>query len=283
MGVRGLTLLAFTFLHGACGDETTDDSVDTDTDVDTEVDTDVTDITDTDTTPLPAPELAGAWQDNRGLNHQIDAVAWVTGSVVFEIVSFDDDEQLIIARNSDDNPNDPGKFSRIDWTTDGGYYWFCQTVGNAESADDASSAPSADADAPSMMGCDGSPWARMIPLAIAGAYVNKDDDDITLDFTQDVIAELNDDEDYVLEFHLSRYDNDDRWFTARNDEANFFDAGKWSRFEWLVLAEVLYLCQVAFQEETEEDALSVPPANAFSSADGCRGYPWDKFVDVDKQ
>lgn len=79
-------------------------------------------------------------------------------------------------------------------------------------------------------------------------------------------------------FHVLRFDAAERWLLARNDAANEFNAGLYSRFDWVEVGGVLWYCQSAFDAASEEDALAAS-ANADDPATGgCGGFPWSQLT-----
>ena len=104
-------------------------------------------------------------------------------------------------------------------------------------------------------------------------------------------------------FHISQYSNDEGFVIAQNDSearSQYCDdwsleaytqedcetgggtwidlADKWSRFDIFSDADGgLHYCQIAFDADTEEDALAVS-ADASDLAAGCNGFGWSQLL-----
>lgn len=63
---------------------------------------------------------------------------------------------------------------------------------------------------------------------------------------------------------------------AENDASNGFAPGKFSRFDWVVDGDLLYVCQSAFDAETADAAANTEPADPSDPANGgCGGmFSW---------
>jgi hypothetical protein len=77
-----------------------------------------------------------------------------------------------------------------------------------------------------------------------------------------------------LVFHVSAYDNEERWVVAQNDAANEWNPSLYSRFDWTVADGTTYFCQTAYDAATEADALAATPADASDLMGGCGGFSW---------
>ncbi len=113
----------------------------------------------------PPGTLLGDFVDDYGIRYSITPEVWGQGRVTrYEIVEWDVEERVAIARNAETNPGDAGLFTRIDWVmlNDGGEYpWaFCYAVYDAPTPEAARAAPGTDRDEP-RTGCGGYPFSRM--------------------------------------------------------------------------------------------------------------------------
>ncbi|RMG98097.1 MAG: hypothetical protein D6705_06695 [Deltaproteobacteria bacterium] len=113
-------------------------------------------------------EIAGMYVDEWGTSHDIDESTWTMDfgggtPAVFHVLSYDNDADFLVARNDDANDYNPGLYSRFDWTYAMGALWYCQTVFDAPTAQDAENAPPADATDPSTGGCGGFAWTNLTP------------------------------------------------------------------------------------------------------------------------
>jgi hypothetical protein len=82
-------------------------------------------------------------------------------------------------------------------------------------------------------------------------------------------------------YHITQFDNADRYVIAENDAANGYAAGLWSRFDWFVDGDSgLWYCQTSYDAATEDDALGTPRADDSDIATtGCGGtFPWSSLT-----
>lgn len=112
-------------------------------------------------------DIAGTWTDQYDTTHVIDADAWEqimsTGSSVFEIVEYDNDEDWAIAQNGAANGFSPNLFSRFEWTQVGAQLYFCQVLFDGKTEQAAREAGPADPADPATAGCSGFAWSQLNP------------------------------------------------------------------------------------------------------------------------
>ncbi len=78
-------------------------------------------------------------------------------------------------------------------------------------------------------------------------------------------------------FHVVEFDNDVGWVITRNDDQNSFNAGKYSKFEWLEDSQgQSFFCQSVFESVTEEGTMDTS-ANRDDLEIGCRGMGWKRY------
>jgi len=100
-------------------------------------------------------------------------------------------------------------------------------------------------------------------------------------------------------FHLLDFSNDETWVVARNDCANAYFPGLYSRFDWLVVeggeggaagaagaggaaaADSIYFCQIGYDEASQVAARQLPPADRANLKKGCDGFPWSRLTPND--
>lgn len=111
------------------------------------------------------PDIAGIYVDNYGGLQEVASSVWISGPLVFEICSVDNAKHQIIAHNSTRNQYNPDKYSRFDWTTSRNRLWYCQTVYDAASPEQAASAPAPDTLDPRTHGCGQSEWSTLVRLS----------------------------------------------------------------------------------------------------------------------
>ncbi|MFM2162542.1 MAG: hypothetical protein RLZZ383_2054 [Pseudomonadota bacterium] len=75
-------------------------------------------------------------------------------------------------------------------------------------------------------------------------------------------------------FTVASWDDAEGWIVARNDAANEYYAGLWSRFDWLRREGELYACQSVYDAADQEAAELAPRGDDTDLRTGCGGYPW---------
>ena len=76
-------------------------------------------------------------------------------------------------------------------------------------------------------------------------------------------------------FTITHYDNDARFAIAQNGADNAFNPNLWSRFDWVYKSQQLYICQVAYSEQTAAAAQAAEAADTTDPAtSGCGGFTW---------
>ena len=109
--------------------------------------------------------LLGEYEDDYGSRHSVRAGEWVQHPRNrFVITHWDTAASYLIARNADSNPEDAGRWTRIDWVPLAGmppYEWaFCFSTWNAPTAEAAAAVRVANKAAP-RTGCAGHPFTRL--------------------------------------------------------------------------------------------------------------------------
>jgi len=108
------------------------------------------------------PAIAGAFVDEWGTAHTIDAATWDQGWGLWNISRFSNLHQNVIAQNDAGNGFFPGLWSRFDWTEQAGDTWYCQTAYDAPTEWAARSTPPADT-GDILGGCAGFAWTLLTP------------------------------------------------------------------------------------------------------------------------
>jgi len=107
-------------------------------------------------------EIVGSWVDDWDTSHVITQDDWTMATSVFNITQFDNDADFLVAQNDSDNDYNPDKWSRFDWTEDGGDLYYCQIAYDAD--DEATAAADTSADSGDLdTGCGGFSWSRLNP------------------------------------------------------------------------------------------------------------------------
>jgi len=221
--------------------------------------------------PMDPVPFAGTWVDGWDTSHEISDEAWQMGESGFSFVEVDAESMHIIAENDADNEYNPGKFSRFDWTVVDEVTWFCQTTYDADDADAARAVARADDSDPATGGCGTFAWSRLYePLPIRGDWVDNWGGSHTVKEWQWTSGESS--------FAVTAYDTEAGWIVAQNAPDNEYNPDLWSRFEWTQADGQLYFCQVAYNAETEADALAAGPADDSDPANGgCSSFAWSEL------
>jgi hypothetical protein len=277
---------ALATLTAACGDADSGETTDTGvadagvTDAGTaDVTADASDTSDTST----SPEIQGVWVDGFGFSHWVTAEQWQSGwgptALRFVIVEQNDDAMWLVAENDADNEFNPGLFSRFEWTFSDEQLYYCQSVFDAPSADDAATADPADA-SDLESGCNGFGWSSLTEgqgdLAIVGTWTDGFGTHTVDDaWTQDY------DDGSPLAFVIVEWNNVERWLVAQNASDNAFYPDLFSRFEWTWTdTDDLAYCQSSFDAETADDARNADRANLDDLDTGCAGFSWSTLSPV---
>lgn len=202
--------------------------------------------------PLPAWELDSRTLRFAGLGEE-------------EVVAFSNDEQQVVIFA--DNPLLPRGYARWSWTWDAGSLYLCPGAARP-SFYGAISAPYPDATAPSVGGCNGSPWIEAAEIGPDVAGVWLDEWGTTHTITADRWEQ-----DWGG-WEVSWYSNLDAAIVAQNDAANAFFPGMWSRFDWYDDGVDLWYCQTAYAAASAWEARSTPAADSGDLLGGCGGFSW---------
>ena len=110
-------------------------------------------------------------------------------------------------------------------------------------------------------------------LAIAGSYVDQygTEHDITESSWTQTFGGYP-----PSVFDIAVHDNVQEWLVAHNDDANPFNPGAWSRFDWVGGGDGhLYYCQTTFDAPDQDSAeQTARPADTDPATSGCGGFPW---------
>jgi len=109
--------------------------------------------------------LVGTFIDDYGIKYEINDTLWTQfPGIRYNVISWNIDENYLLALNDDKNISDSGLYTRIDYMTFENmepYTWgFCLTTYNAETVEEARDKAVADRENPKI-GCNGHPFSRM--------------------------------------------------------------------------------------------------------------------------
>jgi len=82
------------------------------------------------------------------------------------------------------------------------------------------------------------------------------------------------DEAEPMSWDITQRDDEAGWLVAENGQDQPVSRGMWSRFDWTVFEDTLYICRTITAEGDEEDALAAEPADSADLATGCKGGAW---------
>ena len=81
--------------------------------------------------------------------------------------------------------------------------------------------------------------------------------------------------------HITQFDNEKGFIIAQNDKVKSYNPEKWSRFDFTEKDGKIYFCQIAYDKESEAEALAVTDADRTDPAtSGCGDYSWTELTEV---
>ncbi len=118
------------------------------------------------TSSLEFIQILGTYEDSYNSGHKISAESWVVSfgesTSTYEILSFDNANRVIIALNGEDSFN-PGEYSRFEWVYVDSKLFYCQSVYDGQTIEEAEEDQSSSSSDPIGGGC-GSydfPWTPL--------------------------------------------------------------------------------------------------------------------------
>ncbi len=184
------------------------------------------------------------------------------------VVEWDNEGNWAVLQNPEDDPWNPGKFSKVVWTdVDGETFWMCTVAFGLDSADDAVAAEDvSDAGDPATGGCSDFPWTRFkAPLWLEGSWAdNYGGTTLITSFAYGPAA-------------MSDWSNTDKWFITQNPADDEWNPSKFARAVWAEADDdSVWVCTVDFGLETfDEAAASEATADDSDPASGgCGDFPW---------
>ncbi len=225
--------------------------------------------------PNTQMEIRGVFTDNWDLGHEITAESWTQSGespsvTTFTVVSNAD--EFAVGQNAPDHPYSPNLWSRFDWTFDVTGLYYCQIAYNA--ADEATALAADSADVTDLEGgCNENPWSTLTP-ATAPEFMGTYTDGFGPHIVEAGRWVMGEGEDLSY-FVFTTVDNEADYAIAKNDGANPFFPGLWSRFEWLDDGDgTFFYCQAPYNgpsADAAHDAVAdrEDPANA-----GCGMFSW---------
>lgn len=225
-----------------------------------------------------SPEPVGVYVDDQDVSQHVTESEWVSGQSVFTFEQFEPDSDFAIAKNSADNPDNPGLFTRIDWTSDSDeQLYFCLTVNDASDLSSAIRTPRADVTSLES-GCHGDAFDALHLPSIVGHY---QDDYGATHYISNQTWIISGQGDTDSEFALVELSNQNRWLLGHNDALNEYSPDLYSRFDWTVDEDGgLWYCQTTYDAESLDAARDTEPADPNDLETGCSGFPWSSMTEI---
>jgi hypothetical protein len=109
-------------------------------------------------------EIVGNYLDEYSSDHQVTASTWTSfgGGSVIHIIAYSNEENFLLGQNDAVNSFNPNMYARQDWTYFNGSLYYCSTVYDGATLQDAY-AGSADSSNPTLGGCGGFSWTNLTP------------------------------------------------------------------------------------------------------------------------
>jgi hypothetical protein len=142
-----ITTIFFTLALAACTDDGSSTPDETTSETDSETGTEM------------ALEIVGTYTDDFGDSHTITETEWSNSAGSFVISQYSNDEMWLVAQNAETNMYNPSQWSRFDWTWDGEQLYYCQSVYDGPTIEDALDGSADPADL--AMGCGGFAWSQL--------------------------------------------------------------------------------------------------------------------------
>ena len=176
---------------------------------------------------------------------------------MFNISQFDNLSGFLIAQNgSNNNPQfgTPEQWSKFQWYwNDEGELFYCQSIADAPSAEDAMNANADVGDF--MLGCAGNPWTGLRDsMDLHGDFVDGTGAPHSVNpFTWAIGTGPS-------LFHILEYSNDEDYAIAQNDPGNATYGGLYSKLEWSTNEDgEWFYCHSTPDATSTNDAKTVKP------------------------
>lgn len=87
------------------------------------------------------------------------------------------------------------------------------------------------------------------------------------------------------QFEIVEWNTEERYFLARNGDANPSDPGRWTRVDWMTFTGMTPyswgFCLTAYRAATLDAARATPPADRAAPRSGCNGFPFSRMRPAD--
>ncbi len=218
----------------------------------------------------------GIYNDGWGTFHAVLQDVWHQGGLNvnrYTLSQYDNDAGYAIAENHADNEFSGGLWSRFDFTSADGAWWYCQSAYDAADEAAALATVAADPADPANAGCGGFSWTSLGAdegfTSLRGTFDDEWGTVHTVTWDQW-------DQD-TNEYFLTIWDT--QWAVARNGDSNAFNPGLWSKLHWTTFDDATYYCQTAFDATDVATALAAPdPDYDDLGGAGCGGFAWTNLT-----
>jgi len=113
-----------------------------------------------------------------------------------------------------------------------------------------------------------------IPKELLGNF--KDDYGISYSITNGLWVQFPD-----IKYHLIEYNNNEKYFIARNDDKNSSEAGQYSRIDITYFSGMepyrWGFCLTAYKAKTADEAMATKAADKDNPKKGCGGFPFSRM------
>lgn len=223
-------------------------------------------------------EIGGFYVDSYKGAHGISSSLWLNGASSYSITKIDSSNDYMIGRNGDANPYNPGKYSRLDWTSDpSGDLYYCQSAYDKDSAAEAEQVSAPDSSDPANKGCGISsfPWTKLTAFTeLKGNFVDNYSGSHTIASGLWISGDST--------FRVEQIDTSNDCFIAKNAADNSYYPNLFSRFDWTVDGSgETYYCQSAYDKSSASEAASVAAPDASNpgqSGCGAFDFAWTRLT-----
>ena len=219
---------------------------------------------------MPIVEVTGTWHSNHGGEWTVQSALWG----IDVVHAYDNDDNWAVVQLPESDEWNPSAFAKHVWTepeADGSFY-LCTIAFGLETLEAAIAAEdTSDASDPANGGCADFPWTHYKAiLEVGGSYTNQFEGTETID------------SDAWNTAAVVSYDNTLNHAVLYTPEDAEWGANTYSKVVWLEPSwdGSVYYCTVAFDLESEEEALAAEDISDASDPEtgGCGDFAWTKLT-----
>jgi len=127
------------------------------------------------------------------------------------------------------------------------------------------------------IGCNSDKNSSSVPDYLMGNF--EDDYEIYYSMS-DSVFKMNS----GTKFHIVKWNSEEQYFIAENDSSNEFDAGLYSRIDWMKFENMdpyeWGFCLTAYKSVSPDSAEAVLPADRLNPRTGCNGFPFSRMKPI---